>query len=207
MKHIHYFILSILTIALFQACVIEERYHFHEDMSGEYSMLFDYSLLAEEDSSGELKMSMDLMMDSILESVNFVEGISDAKGESDGYTFSLSYGFDSVNTLNEIEAMDGEEAVKAKADVFKLKGKRLQFRPDYEELTESLDEEDEETTAEDKEVAESLSQMFKVRTIISFDKNVKVKSMKYFKEIEKNTFEYNSEVEGFDVQPVLDVKL
>lgn len=208
MRSINTILLSLLTILLFQACVIEERYHFHEDMSGQYIMTFDYSRFAEEDSSGEMKASMDLMLDSIYDEVKFVKGISNAKKESEGYGFTLSYDFDNVATLNQVEAMDAES--EKNSEVFKLIGKRLQFRPDLEELKSSLSEDGDtegDESPEDAEMAESLGKMFIVRTIISFDKDVKVKEMKYFRETEKNSFEYDSEKDGFDVQPVLDVKL
>ena len=59
----------------------------------------------------------------------------------------------------------------------------------------------------DEEIDEMMSQMFQVKTRISFDEDVKVKKMKHFKELEKNSFEYNSVEEGFSVSPILDVRL
>ncbi|NNK81198.1 MAG: hypothetical protein HKO93_06845 [Flavobacteriales bacterium] len=208
MKLIHNLILSVLILLLYQACIIEERYHFHEDLTGEYSMFFDYSLMSEEDSSKEMKISMDAMMDSLYEQVNYVDGISNAQKKSEGYSFTLSYEFDGLKTLNRMESIDDPEGENE--ELFKLKGKRLLFRPNFDELMESMEQgsvEGEVETMNDDEMMANLSKLFKVKTVISFDQNVKVKRMKKFQKTSVNTFEFDSEKEGFDSQPELEVKL
>lgn len=190
----------LILIALMQSCMIEEHYHFHSDMSGTYSLDFDYSMLAAEDSSGEMKESMAFFSDSLYEAVEGYQGLSNIEKQDKDYGFILSYDFESLEVLNKIESEDDPE----KGDMFKKKGNKLSFRPDFSDLKDSASKGEDK---DDEEIDEMMSQMFQVKTRISFDEDVKVKKMKHFKELEKNSFEYNSVEEGFSVSPILDVRL
>lgn len=202
MKFIQNLFFSLLLLMLIHSCVIEEHYHFNADMTGTYTMDFDYSLLASEDSSGEMKESMSFFSDSLYDAMEGYAGLSNIQKENKEHGFILSYDFNSIDVLNEVETKDDP----SKKEVFMLskKGMYISQFSDLKDLDEFRSKIDDGAT--DEEMAEMMNKMFQVKTRISFAKDVKVKKMKHFKEVEKNTFEYSSQEEGFNVEPMLDVK-
>lgn len=189
-----------LALATFQSCIIEEQYHFGEDMSGTYSMSFDLGKFAEKDSTGEMMKGVMDGLKEELSQIESIEGISSIETDYGMTTVDLSYRFADVEALNRIENVDNEGKEQT---YFSRKKNVLSIALNLDEVKESAKGD----KKEDEEMGEMLSAMIQYRVKVSFDEPVSVIKLANFNQVDSQTFVYDSEVNGFESTPTLKVKL
>jgi hypothetical protein len=195
----------ILLAYCLNSCVIEEHYVFDKENNGHYKMTFDFSSFIEgkeaEESSKEFMDEMTHAMDSIMTDIQDIKGATNLAQESADGKLKMSYDFDGLETLEEVDAM-GEDANK-NYKVFEMVKGSFVAKPNMGEMKKSMSSGE---SKEDMEAAEMMAQMIEWNFIVSFEHDVEVKKMKYFTDMGGNRFKFSTEEHGFNLQPILQLK-
>ena len=192
-------VLSVIaTFCLLQACVIEENYHFTKDMSGHYEMMFDLGKFADKDSTGEMmKGVVDGMMEEVSKMEN-LEGLTSLTSKVEDTKAYVSYDFSGIDLLNTIENLDDEGKKK---DYFNYSKGVLTLNPNMDSMKKGAKKD-----KSDEEMAQLLSTMLEYKITVTFDKEMDVKKMEGFEQLDAKTFVFNSATAGWDKSPILKLK-
>jgi len=147
---------------LLHSCVLEERIHFKEDMSGFYELSFAF---VQDDEMSEENGGMDDdgigEIEKIFNEVKTIEGVDDEQMEVTKDGFNIEMAFKDLNSLNQIfistKDVDGRSPMN-----FVKKNNRLQVG------MKVMDEED-----ADSSDGEDMDKYFKHRIIVTFEKKIK----------------------------------
>jgi hypothetical protein len=171
---IKYLLLGLL-LFLMQSCVLEERIHFEEDLSGTYEISFAVVSDGEEGNEG-LSKDFNNNIDSLALALSGIDGVNLNSHEVKSDGFSMSMNFKDVISLNKISAKVSDDKPSG---LFVLEDDRLKFSM---KQGEPLNKEEEQT-----------DRWLKHRVVITFDKKIKRAKLDGFKKIDKHTLVFDSE--------------
>jgi len=184
MKYPKIIIAFVLLLIMIQSCVLEERIHFNEDLSGKYEMSFALESM-EEDGEGGLSEDFKMSVDSITNEISNIEGVEIMSQEVTGDGFNLSMNFKDIEALNLINTKnDGQKG----AGVFTYENNRLAFNMSTDLNVGDGLEKNSESQPKDED-----RQWVKHRVVITFDRKIKRLKSDGFKKVDKKTLVFDSE--------------
>ena len=138
-------------------------------------------------------------MDSVLYELKYVKGVNDLRSEFGKESASLTFGFNDLETLNTIENQNDEDE---KYSVKTAQG--LKCSTDLENLFGLIS--DLATDEMSEEAIEDMNRIIQLRTIISFDSDVKLLDSDNMRKIGPRMFEFDTKQDGFVGAPMLEVE-
>lgn len=194
-----FFPVLLIMIGLLSSCVMEERYHFDKNLAGSYTVNLDYAVLAEMDSTGAFMEGIKKGMDSVLNELKHVKGVNELRSEVGKESASLTFGFNDLETVNTIQNEEGEPK-----QYFSKTANGLKCSTNLDNVFGLLSEEPKEEMT--KEAIDQMNNLIQVKTIISFDNEVKVLKSDNMRKIGPRMFEFDTKQDGFVVAPMLEVE-
>ncbi len=178
-------------LTLIQSCVLEERYHVNNDLSGIYEVSFSMKTDGEESEEKDVEEEDKSKFEELIVKINDTDGVDVVSSSLSETGFDISLKFKNLKSINSVNETTADEKTPA---IFSLKDNKLFFIMNLPQDPE-------------KDSKINSEKWLTHRVIVTFEDKMRRVRSDGFKKIDKKTLIYDSSKSNGNSEISFSIKL